>query len=428
MTELRDIGYYTIDEAYITRYDRSGDRYNIANYIASMSFTESIYSPVIMGSILISDSTNIVDNFPIRGEEILTLSYSDFYNNQITQDFMVYSITSIGPSTQQNSLGYLLSFVSPQSIMSAAADIQKSYKGTTTEIINKIFSEYLTERQRFDNARYTIDTEESTGVQTIVIPMLSPLEAIDFLKRRSFSAENKSSNYLFFQNREKFRMVTHEKLIKDSKRGVDFDPRKIYTHDPGMIIDSITADRVMNNILDINFPNRINTLEEIQYGAMTSVTVEVDILQKQYRLFDYDYKDNYKKYTHLDQVSEFSHTDAFIEKYFSNKVVSDMISSDLERPNQRYKDIIPHRRSSSYYLNNGITCDIEVYGRNDLFAGDIIRLNLPEYEVTNNDKSQHKSLSGYWLVNQIIHKLEDKEYKCEVNLTKDLPRGGEVIN
>ena len=69
MTELRDIGYYTIDEAYITRYDRSGDRYNIANYIASMSFTESIYSPVIMGSILISDSTNIVDNFPIRGEE-----------------------------------------------------------------------------------------------------------------------------------------------------------------------------------------------------------------------------------------------------------------------------------------------------------------------------------------------------------------------
>lgn len=428
MLDISDVGYYRIDEAFISRYDKSGDTFNISNLIASFSFTESIYSPVIIGNLFISDASNIIDNFPIRGEEVLTLTYSDFFENKITQDYIIYGIENIGPSTQQNTTGYLLNFISPQAIMSASRIVQKSYTGTTTDIINKIFTEYLTEQQTFTNARYKIDTENADGIQTLVIPSLSPLQAIEFLKRRSFSTDNKSSNYLFFQNRDKFRMITHEKIIKDTNRGRNFDGRKIYTHDPGMVIDSKSADLALNNILNISFPRRQNTINEIKYGGMTSETVEIDVLKKQYQLFPYNYKDEFQKYTHLDQNVQSPHTQAFIDKYFANpdnKVVSDMIFVDAERPNQRYREISAQRRSSSFYLNS-IVAKIEIYGRNDLFAGDIIRMNLPQYEVVEGEKELHQSLSGYWMVNEMIHKMEGKEYKMEVTVTKDLPRAGGV--
>jgi hypothetical protein len=180
----------------------------------------------------------------------------------------------------------------------------------------------------------------------------------------------------------------------------------------------------MSNILNISFPRRLDTLKEIQYGAMGSKTVRVDILQKQYEYFEFDYKNNYERYTHLDNDISFLHTEKFMEKYFdseNNKVVSDMFFDSLDRPTLYYKEIIPHRRSSSFFLNS-IICEAEIYGRNDLFAGDVLRLNLPEYINTTDEKRTHRSLSGYWLVNQIIHILEGKEYKCRVSLSKDLPR------
>ena len=39
MLDISDIGYYRIEEAFISRYDKSGDSFNIANMIASISFT-----------------------------------------------------------------------------------------------------------------------------------------------------------------------------------------------------------------------------------------------------------------------------------------------------------------------------------------------------------------------------------------------------
>ena len=423
-----DIGYYTIDEAIITDYKKSGKGFDISNYIVNFSFTESIHSAVLRGSFLITDSSNIVDNFPLRGEEIITLTYGDYFDNKITQDFFLFAVDSMGVDTQQNSTTYRLSFVSPQALMSSSVDVQKSYHGTTTEMINKIFQEYLVEQQRFTNARYTIDTEETAGPQTIVIPMLSPLDAINFLKRRSYSPQNKSSNYYFFQNRKQFRMVTHEKILKDAQRGRNFDPTKIFTHDPGLAIDRLTQSAGMNNILSIAFPKRYNTMDEIIYGGMSSKTVEVDILLKQYLFHPYYFSENVYLYQHTDQNPGFLHTDTFINKYFNgekNTVVSNYIMTDVdgERKNQHYVDITAQRRSTSYFLNS-FMCEMEIFGRNDLFAGDVVRLNLPQYEVVEGEKTQHQSLSGYWIVNQIQHNFtsEGKEYKCNVRLTKDLPR------
>ena len=80
--------------------------------------------------------------------------------------------------------------------------------------------------------------------------------------------------------------------------------------------------------------------------------------------------------------------------------------------------------SNRYYLSS-VIAEVELYGRNDLFAGDVIKLNLREFENTPERKNPeaHESLSGYWLVNIVNHHIKDKQYTCKVTLTKDLVQG-----
>ena len=433
MTESSfDLGYCFLETANLTRYAEK-ETFSISNYITDISFNESIHSSVLMGEMTLLDSSGLLDNYPILGEEILTLTYSDFYNNSITQEFLVYSLSEAVVNNQQNTMFYKLKFISPQHFMSSTKNIRRSYTGSTKEIVEKIFNEFLVDDTKFRDSANEIDIEDTTGIQTIVVPSLQPIEAIDFLKRKSFSAENKSSNYYFFQNRQKFKMVTHEKLILDSRRdSTSFDQRKIYTFDPSLLSSEVKdRDRGMNNVISFFLPKRLDTLAEMNAGAMVLDVVEIDILKKQYLHNIHKYKETFKEYTHIDSNYRFPHTDNFVEDFFNDENVmkTALVFKDFERENQYYKEIIGPRVSNRYYLSS-VVAEIEIYGRNDLFAGDVIKLNIPQFENVGGGrpKNLHTSLSGYWLVNNISHKIQGKKYTCKLVITKDLVISNTLTN
>jgi hypothetical protein len=156
--------------------------------------------------------------------------------------------------------------------------------------------------------------------------------------------------------------------------------------------------------------------------------VEVDIMNKQYIHNVHKYYEHYTEYERLDDSVRFPHTKKFIDDYFSddNVMKSSLVFKDFERENQYYKDIIGPRFSNYYYLN-AFTAKVEIYGRNTLFAGDIIKLDIPQFEeVGSTGKKSHQSLSGYWLVQDITHSLADNVYKCELTISKDLARAGGI--
>jgi len=417
-----DIGFCDIQTATLKRYGEK-EAFSIANYISQLTFSETIHTPVLSGELQLIDSSGLLDNYPLLGEEIFTLKYVDFFEKEITQEFLVYGVNSYKSNDQQNTVFYRLQFISPQHFMSASKIIQKSYSNfTIKEMIEKVFREYLLDETMFKDSANEIEIEDTTDLHTLIIPALQPIEAINFLRRRAFSADNKSSNYYFFQNREKFKVKTHEQMIKDTKKDAIE-----YTYDPSLRMDA-PADKIraMNNLTSFYLPNRLNTISEMNSGAMISDIVEVDIQTKQYIHNVYEYKNNYLDYTHLDKNVRFPHTKQFTEDFFGdeNVVRSSMVFKDFERQNQRYTQISAPRISSRYYLSS-IVAEVELYGRNDLFAGDVIKITMREFENTPEGKEPevHESLSGYWLVNNVNHTIKDKQYTCKVVLTKDLVQG-----
>lgn len=417
-----DIGFCDIQLATLNRYgELKKPAFDISDYISEISFTESIDSPLLFGEMMLLDSSGLIDNFPILGEEIFTLRYVDFFENEITQQFLIYSLSDAVPGDQQNYMYYRLQFISPQHFISTSKNVQKSYIDfTTKEMAQLIFDDFIVDETNFKNSANDIEIQDTTGTQTLVIPSLQPIQAINFLCRKSFSADDRSSNYYFFQNREKFKMITHEEMIRTSK-----PTAKVYSYDPSIAIEGpADRDRAMNNITSLFIPNRLNTVAEMNVGAMVSDVVEIDILNKQYIHNIFKYKDSFQDYKHLSDKVRFPHTENFTNDFFSdeNVVKSYMIFTDFEREQQRYKDITGPKVSNRYYLNSTVI-EIEIYGRNDLFAGDVILLDIPQFENVNGNTDKHKSLSGYWLVQTIKHYIKGKQYTSRLTIIKDLVPG-----
>ena len=423
-----DVGFGNIIEASLSHYDKSGIRskqksINVAEFIETLTFSESINTPALVGEMRLLEAQGLLDNFPIIGEELLTIRYLDFFENEISQEFFVYSVSDAAPNTQQTILAYTLKFVSTHHLLDMSRNVQKSYQDKTIkEMIELIFDEYLVDTTRFPNSNNEIEIEDTDGVQTIVIPSFSPIAAIDFLTRRSYSATNKSSNYYFYQTREKFKMKTHEQMIKDGRENAI-----VYTFNPAMQADDIsTRNDAMNNILSFKINNRLNTMREISSGAMISDVVEVDILNKQFIFNPYTYRDNVQDFTHTDKTIRFPHTEKFRQDFFEADGIpkSHMVFIDDERPNQKYKEIISSKISNRYY-HTEFTVDVEIYGRNDISAGDIIKLNIYNFEaIIDKQPEFNKSLSGYWLIQSIKHAIDiDQSYKCRLILSKDLAFG-----
>ena len=422
-----DVGFCDIKVATLSHYDKTAKErqsqqpISIANFISDLSFTESINGSALMGQMKILEATGLLDNFPIIGEELFNITYIDFFENEISQEFFVYNVSDVAPGEQQNYMYYTLKFVSTHHLLDMSRKVQKSYQDKTNkEMIELIFDEYLIDETRFPNSNNEIEIEDTDGVQTIVIPSLNPIAAINFLTRRSYSATNKSSNYYFYQTREKFKMKTHEQMIKDGRENA-----KEYTYDPAVHADTVsTRDKSMTNMLSFKMTNRLNTMREIASGAMISDVVEVDILNKQFIFNPYSYKDNVQDFTHTDKTIRFPHTEKFRQDFFEADGIpkSHMVFIDAERPNQNYAKIIAPKISNIYY-HSELTVEVEIYGRNDIFAGDIIKLNIFNFEEIQTTEF-NGSLSGYWLINSISHNISvDRVHKSTLILSKDLALG-----
>ena len=409
-----DVGHYKIHKAVIRRIG-TDQEINIANFIAALSFSESINSPMLIGKVLIADTFDFIHKIPLLGEEILYLEYTDFFDNRVRQTFYINTVDSLSPPDQSQGmgLGYYLNISSIQFLLSVTNLIQKSYTGTVSEIAERIFNEYLNN----DEYPATLDIEDTTGTQVLVIPALSPFDAIDFCRRRAFSSDNKSSDFRFFTTKENaYKFITIEQLLTDTK-SLAFE----YFYDPALNANGGFQNRsqAMRSIQSIVFPQRFNFARELARGGIKNDIVEIDLLTKQYIHNEYDHQENLDQFKHQDDtIQSRIHTPRFIEKYMSEVVTSNLVFKDFTRDTQNYKNILGPRISTQYY-SDMITCEIEIYGRNDLSVGDTMHLKIPQFRNLE-QRAENETMGGYWTVHTINHNFTDKDYKSSVTLFKSV--------
>jgi len=431
--------------------------------VPSVSFTSSIDSETMYGVARFVDSVGLLEETPLRGEEqiIFEIADSSMINESggiqagaVSDPFLftgfIYKIDNVTTTDINDSLIYDVHFVSHQSYVAGTKQLIRSFRDTTvSDIVKSIFEEYYRGPNHTTNENLKqVTVEETSGLIRCVIPRLRPEEAMSFLSRRSYSAnQSPSCTFRFYESNKGYYFVSDEELFRLAELE---EPKRIFQF---TYLDAIpnTLDyyeEQMKNLESFENTDRINTLSDIYNGTYRNKVLELDILTRRTNLIDgsgqYDYFAERRRYFDVkrDETLIDRHTTRFIEGVHSDSETSGGEDTDIQKrflviknftsgedlsadqslsAETHYADIISHRQAYGNHIES-TTVEAIGPGRFDVTAGDIIEMDIKRMQYATGSESdsseQNKHLSGRYLVKTVSHVLEGDVMKNVYRLIK----------
>jgi len=168
---------------------------DVSGIFEQLIISDSIFSPCVSGSLILIDAVGINKNSLFDGSEILMMEISKNDDNlKIKKSFRVYKQTDRKMLTQ-TSEQYTLHFVSEEYILSTQQKINQIFQCTYSEAAAIIVANYL----QINSEKASGVFHSSIGLKDIYIPNLSPIDALNWLAKRSIG-EDSNPGFLFYEN------------------------------------------------------------------------------------------------------------------------------------------------------------------------------------------------------------------------------------
>jgi hypothetical protein len=375
---------------------------------------------------------------------VVTPSLND--GQRIFKTFKVYSIANKSYAKDGSTLIYELNITSTEAFNDTLNPIFKSFKGTPSEIIGTIFTEYLqairnlspTQFQGANTSKNTKDTSGSnkstlTFLVTpsnkikFVSPGWTPLQCINWIASKSLPETNKAANFLFWETTKGFYFGSTDKIFSN----LDKMQNGTYVYSESFIntLGPDEKSKSMYAIKSLTIDKTLDQLDNTRTGYLASTVIDVDLYRKKYKNVFYDHSDKFSGYSHLHEsetvplfdINTLRNPLGYIEVNFSTPKLHNKIENNFD---EIVKSVRGNRRSTMLELNN-FKMQLVVPGRTDLEAGNIIQIIFPKNSpgaLTEKDKSNRKYdmlYSGYYLITNLSHKINPKTHYITMNVVKD---------
>jgi len=380
---------------------------DLTHSFVSASIFESIFQPGIIAHIVVLDTDDQLGNLKMVGDETIDIEIDMPDGTSTTYNFAMHKLENANMTIKSlNSKTYTLKCVSEEALHAKTNYVQKSFNGLLSDAVKDIHKNYLMSTK-------PITVEDTKGKQNIVIPHYDPFKAIDVIRKRSISDQNKSSTYLYFETRDggkqSFSYVTLEKLFKGSS---------VKTLNQVDSINSSVSNKAENNILALEIPQNFNTVDRINLGGKRRVT------QFEYRTHSYVSNDITTDSTKYSTGGSGSYNSPeFTKKYLTPKIPpQSLIPADVS---QRANTHIPDNTADlqafvSTLLQNSLK--MRVYGDFKLLPGSVVNINVPNKVSTTNARDNDPLLSGNFVITRIHHDIglagESPRYTCSIECVK----------
>lgn len=442
---LKQAGVFTLQSAMLSTYDRSKN-IDIKNLILGFTISESMSRMSVRGSTTVFDSLQIMKIFPIIGEEFIEFTYTDYFDQTRTDTFFVYSVSDVKYPDDNNSsiLQYTLNFVSVPKVITDDHVIMRAYNaknsksGIISDYVQQVYDEYYKrpiEAIRLKPKEIVIEPTDSR--QNVVVPNLTPEEAILFFARRSYSNNSKTQTYRFFENREKFYFATNDYVQNAGQNFVGYGNGLIdpilalaagikdasvpifrFNYQPDLGPERQQA--LMHEIINVNFGDRVNTIADIRSGAYKKTIYEVDMLYGTQTKTEYDFSADFdqadQKLIHEGRFKEDNLTKSFVRFVLKDYSSIGAPEGSSTKNNTFYPELYTKKDTYFYHYKMN-TIDVTIYGRNSLFAGDIIELELIERDSTPTNEIDVER-SGRYFIESIENIFLENTYTQKLTLSK----------
>jgi len=426
MSEVKPAGTYELKSVKIRSQYADIPEIEILDQIAHWKFQESMSSSFMIGSAKVVDGVALLYNMPIRGEETIEFTYSDWYEEERTDTFFVYAVTDVVRTKDKgdnNLLQYTLHFVSVEKFMTDRVLIQEGFRGQIGDYAQKVFSEHY---QPIQNKSLNMQTTYS-GEHILAIPKLTPDQTMHFLARRAYSDEYLSQSVRFFENREGFYFGSNEYVMNF---GFDSDvppTRKFYY---GMAIKKTPENQeaIMLNIIDFTMrgPEFINSQTDMNMNPYFARGLEADYLNRE--LIETPVYDYLSESRNFDTPAKFEgdpnrsgysvrprHSEQFVrdmlgetpKEYLIYKDYADNDSPARESilPNKYFDEILKTKNAYFYHWNSEMAT-AKIYGRNNLFAGNLVSIEVPKTKILVPGDEIDTENSGYYMVEKVVNEFD----------------------
>ena len=404
-------------------------QFDIREVYEELSIFDNLMSPVMSGNVLIRDAVGLSKKIKFDGSEYIEIEIlkdADQPNKLwFKKRFVIYKQTDRKQVNESSEL-FILNFVSEEFILSQQKKIQQLYKGEYSTIVQKILKEQLLVNEA--------QIEKTRGLKEIVIPNLSPFDAIEYVTKRSVS--NKGlPDFVFWQTQMAYNFKSLSEIINSTTiADINFGTKNL-SKGPN------TSD-VRNEVFgarDVKILSQFNYAENIVGGVYAGKFIGFDTLTRTVLTNNISRDDVYKLTGHANKNPINSKIPNKEKKTADSMYDSNMTvypfqyarskSDWLKKKDQKTAYIIDDthsyilQRKAVFYNFLQKRLRITVPGNFMLMSGYAVQVNMPNRNQETNVNGD-ESLSGKYVITGVRHIIRFDKHETILEVATDSTNQG----
>ena len=417
--KLKFAGEVKVDK--ITIFTPSGFSQEVTAQVQAISIYESIHKPFIDGNVIIKESLDFANLFPLTGQEFIRLELrtpgmGDY--GKVDATYMLYKMTD-REILGDKSVAYQLHFMSLEGLVGLNKKISKLYTGNIGDMVQDI----LTDREDGLETEKRVTIEPVVKQHQYVSNFWTPVENLQYLTMQAVNKDN--APYMLFENRDGFNFVTLEAMYDQGEAYQTFS-KDNYTRDElGSGADAKNPGEDYKRILDMNIEVGYDYITRLKSGFFGSRQYSYDLFTKKYTVKDFNIFEEFQNNTlktlnpypampsgGVNRNAAAQMTYIKISNIFSDFTEYDGDTSNYDRI-QRRKALLAMAQTN--------VLNITVPGRVDYTAGMKVEVTLPLISPLNPEDTDYfdKRWSGYYIIASINHHINKEQHECSMELISD---------
>ena len=413
----------------------------------------SVYEDIMQGfltaNISFLDTNDLVLQNGIVGNEycylkIITPSTEDV-SLDFTKDPLI--VTSVSQKNEGQGRFVTLTLASREYMKNSRSRISQSFSGNMSEIVRRLVSE-----KQFLGSDKPFITDDSVGLEKVVIPNLRPLTAIQMIAQRAKT--KKDSPFVFFETVKGLNFLSFDSINRQNTKTTftvgtsdtyDNKPSKSSQLEANIVrqLGQVEDDNLISNSVLLNTLN----------GMYSSRMLLHDIYNKTYHDLKFRYSDAFSKKNDVENsigetgypvfpISSPVDEDGKTVEDFHDSYLSVQSTSGFKTPKGSVHNINPYpqtiypfkessvsdhllRRNHKMSFLDRMGMTIDMVGNLSIQASDVIRLNVykAKTDVNNEDEDLYdERLTGRYFVSRVKHTFSfaaPKKHTLRMTVIKD---------
>ena len=398
--------------------------------MVELNLFEDIYAPTMSGELMLVDTNDLISALAMQGNETLRIIFSKAGEKPIVKSYRIYKIDGIDINySNQAEMTYIMKFCSEEALISAGAIVSKSYKGKSVkDIVNDILRSFL------GVVRDNMLIDDTPGTYDLIVPYISPFEAINWVIGRS------APPAIFFENKRGYVLSSIQKLITSpSVANYSYAPQNAPLTGENGVLNIPSTEEVninMFNMISFQFYSVFDTLDGLQNGLFASSLETLDILRQKEANYVYNYNENFEKLKHVDSKGgsfdndsedrtkkTLSEKSSAVRRYYPTNLEhnTDTVISQFQpgiKPSLVENWML--QRISQIEQLNYFRVKFVAPGNIGINVGNVIDFAMPRIKSkTDNDSFKHPYYSGRYFITAIRHKFTLNAYEMVMEGVKD---------